>query len=372
MILDIFSIALAIIATLAITYGIGKTPGNMVHNVLSFSPFILLLTLVINELLGLHTSVWEYASLPEFLNIVIANVCVNLFAFALQGILNIKLPNKFLLLHCIFMIVVTLVMRHSYRVYRRVIRGVDYSNKRKFKDEEYIKEYCDINGNITKRKFWKQVRVKCFAVFKYAFDRLFSILGLIIASPVMIIIAIAIKLDDGGPVFFKQERTGKGGTIFNLRKFRTMSVDNDVHNFSKADQHTRVGKFLRKTSLDELPQLFAIASGKMSFIGPRPWIPDYYINMNKVQRQRYIVRPGLTGLAQAKGRNNISIFKKISYDLVYIQNYSLVQDILIIFWTIQSVFSGKGADAGKNTIKKEIDDLKHQEPLQTLVKEKAF
>ncbi|MBR0134319.1 sugar transferase [Candidatus Saccharibacteria bacterium] len=245
-------------------------------------------------------------------------------------------------------------------------------NKRKLKDEEYIKEYCDINGNITKRKFNKQIRVKLFAVIKYTCDRLFSIIGLIIASPIMIIIAIAIKLDDGGPVYFKQERTGKGGSTFTLRKFRSMSVNNDVHNFSKADQHTRVGKFLRKTSLDELPQLFAIASGKMSFIGPRPWIPDYYINMNKVQRQRYIVRPGLTGLAQAKGRNNISIFKKINYDLIYIQNYSLIQDILIIFWTIQSVLTGKGADAGKNTIKKEIDDLKHQEPLKKLAKEGAY
>ena len=98
----------------------------------------------------------------------------------------------------------------------------------------------------------------------------------------------------------------------------------------------------------------------MSFIGPRPWIPDYYENMNEVQRQRYIVRPGLTGLAQCMGRNNISIFEKIEYDIQYIKNYSLSQDLKIILLTIKTVFTGHGADAGKSTIEKELNDLKKQ------------
>ena len=136
-----------------------------------------------------------------------------------------------------------------------------------------------------------------------------------------------------------------------------MTVDNNVHDFSKADQHTKVGRILRKTSLDELPQLYSIAIGKMSCIGPRPWIPDYYDNMNEEQRHRTDVRPGLTGLAQCMGRNNITIIDKINYDLEYIRKYSLIQDIKIILLTIKCVFSGSGADAGKNTIQNELEDL---------------
>ncbi len=139
-----------------------------------------------------------------------------------------------------------------------------------------------------------------------------------------------------------------------------MIESNNVHDFSKADEHTKVGAFLRKTSLDELPQLISIAIGEMSFIGPRPWITDYYDNMNEVQRRRYEVRPGLTGLAQCMGRNGISIFQKIKYDIEYIENYSLKQDIKIIFLTIKTVLTGNGADAGKNTIQNELDDLKKQ------------
>ena len=154
-------------------------------------------------------------------------------------------------------------------------------------DENIIETYVDLNGNVTYRKFYSQALIVVFAGIKLLFDRLLAIFGLMVASPLMIIIAIAIKLDSKGPVLFKQERTGKGGKNFYIYKFRTMSADNNVHDFSKADQHTKVGKILRKTSLDELPQLFSIAIGKMSFIGPRPWIPDYYENMNENQRHRF-------------------------------------------------------------------------------------
>lgn len=225
-------------------------------------------------------------------------------------------------------------------------------------NENIIETYVDLNGNVTHRKFYSQALIVVFAGIKFMFDRLLAIFGLIVASPLMLIIAIAIKLDSKGHVLFKQERTGKGGKNFYIYKFRTMVEKNDVHDFSKADEHTRIGKILRKTSLDELPQLFSIAIGKMSFIGPRPWIPDYYENMNENQRHRYDVRPGLTGLAQCMGRNDITIFDKIEYDIEYIKNYSLYQDIKIIFLTIKTVFTGHGADAGKNTIKKELDALK--------------
>ena len=197
-----------------------------------------------------------------------------------------------------------------------------------------------------------------FAGTKYMFDRIFAILAFILLLPLFIIIAIAIKLDSKGPVFFRQIRTGKGGRNFIMMKFRTMRADNDVHDFSKADQHTRVGKILRKTSLDELPQLINIMVGDMSFIGPRPWITDYYDVMNETQRHRYCIRPGITGLAQAMGRNDIDIFTKIKYDLEYIEHYSFMMDFKVVLLTIKAVFTAKGADAGKNTIQKELEDLK--------------
>ena len=222
----------------------------------------------------------------------------------------------------------------------------------------YVCDYVDYGGKVTHRRIYEIISIKIYAAIKFFSDRLLAIFGLIVASPLMLIIAILIKLDSKGPVLFKQQRTGKKGKLFNIYKFRTMVADNDVRDFSKADQHTKIGKILRKTSLDELPQLISIAVGKMSFIGPRPWIPEYYENMNNTQRHRYDVRPGLTGLAQVMGRNNISIHEKIKYDLEYIKNYSLRQDIKIIFLTIKAVFTANGADAGKNTIQKELEDLK--------------
>ena len=194
-------------------------------------------------------------------------------------------------------------------------------------NNNYIEYYVDKKGKLVKRKALNRVSIVFFAVIKFIFDRLLSIIGIIITLPIMIVIAILIKIDSKGPILFKQKRTGKNGKIFNMYKFRTMVASNNVYDFTKADEHTKIGKFLRKTSLDELPQLVTIAIGKMSFIGPRPWIPEYYENMNEIQRHRYDIRPGLTGLAQVNGRNNLTVLKKIDYDLQYIKNYSLLQDI---------------------------------------------
>lgn len=195
---------------------------------------------------------------------------------------------------------------------------------------------------------------------KRGIDLVMAVLLLIIFLIPMLIIAVLIKLDSKGPVLFKQKRTGLKGKVFNLYKFRSMVTDNDVHDFSKGDQHTKVGNILRKTSLDELPQIINIIKGEMSFIGPRPWITDYYDNMSEKQRHRNDVLPGITGLAQAKGRNNISINEKINYDLEYVKNYSFRQDVKIVFLTIKTVLSKEGADAGKNTIQNELEDLKTQ------------
>ena len=206
-------------------------------------------------------------------------------------------------------------------------------------------------------------KVKKLSVYKYVkmlFDFLIALLGIIITSPIMLIIAIALKLDSKGPVLLKQKRTGKNGKVFNMYKFRSMAVDNDVHDFSKKDQHTKVGSFIRKTSLDELPQFFNILKFEMSFIGPRAWITDYYDLMNEEQRHRCDVLPGITGLAQANGRNNLTIFDKINYDLEYINNFSFMQDMKVIFLTVKTVLSKSGADAGKGTIQDELEALRKQ------------
>ena len=240
-------------------------------------------------------------------------------------------------------------------------------------NNNFIERYMDIDGKIIIRKLASRIKMIFFAGTKIIFDRVLSVIGLIVLSPLILIISIIIKLDSKGPVFFRQERTGKFGKNFKIFKFRTMVANNDVHNFKEEDKYTTVGKFLRKTSLDEIPQLISIAQGKMSFIGPRPWICDYYKYMNNVQRYRYDVRPGLTGLAQVKGRNCITIFDKINYDLKYIKNYSLSLDIKIIVLTIITVFQAKGVDAGKSGIHKELEDLKNQHYIRNpelLVKKK--
>lgn len=184
-----------------------------------------------------------------------------------------------------------------------------------------------------------------------------SILIIILFIP-MCIISLLIKKEDKGFSIFRQERTGKDGKTFELLKFRSMKINNDVRDFSKKDEYTKFGKFIRKTSLDELPQLFNILKGDMSFIGPRPWIPEYYENMTEEQRHKYDVRPGLTGLAQASGRNGISIFDKINYDLEYVEKYSFKEDIYVVFKTIYTVLKKEDVDIGKYGIKEELEQLK--------------
>lgn len=189
-------------------------------------------------------------------------------------------------------------------------------------------------------------------------DLLISLFVLVFAFIPMIIIAIAIKLESKGPVFFKQKRTGLNGKEFNLYKFRSMTADNNVLDFKSENKLTRVGKFIRKTSLDELGQVINIIKGDMSWIGPRPWIVEYYQNFTDEQKRRVEVLPGLTGLAQCNGRNNLSIFDKINYDIEYVDNFSFKMDLKIIFLTIKSVLSKSGAELSKSGIRDELMQLK--------------
>lgn len=214
-------------------------------------------------------------------------------------------------------------------------------------------------STVAKTASLLKLRSLGYRFVKRTFDIVFALVGCIGVFILVPFIKIAFLLTgDTGPIFFRQRRTGRDGKEFDILKFRSMAINNDVHDLSKKDQCTKVGKFIRRTSIDELPQLINIAKGEMSFIGPRPWIPDYWHNMNEEQRERNSVRPGITGLAQAMGRNGIDIFKKIGYDLEYVQNASILLDIKIIFLTIKTAVVGSGVDAGKGGISDDINSLK--------------
>lgn len=199
-----------------------------------------------------------------------------------------------------------------------------------------------------------------YSVLKRILDLVFSTIGLILLSPLFLILAILIKREDGGDVFFKQTRTGQFGKEFKMYKFRSMVMDNDVHDLKSEDKYTKVGKFIRNTSIDELAQLINVFKGDMSLIGPRPWITDYYENMIKTQRVRTLVKPGITGLAQANGRNGITIFEKIGYDVEYVKKFSIVTDVRVIGETIRAALrhDSEEVNAGKAGIHDELAELK--------------
>lgn len=209
-----------------------------------------------------------------------------------------------------------------------------------------------------------------YIIFKRILDFIVSLILIIILSPLFVAISIAIKLDSPGPVFFKQIRTGKNGEDFKLLKFRSMAKDNDVYNFEEKDKVTKVGKFIRKTSLDELPQLINILRGEMSFIGPRPWISECYNYFTPFQKKRNLLKPGLTGLAQVNGRKDLNILKRIEIDVEYIQKVSLLLDFKIIIKTILVVFDSSDNTRINYTVEDEMRDLKNNYDLYLKESEK--
>ena len=179
---------------------------------------------------------------------------------------------------------------------------------------------------------------------KRILDFVLAIILSVVLSPIMVIAAIAIKIDDPkGPVLFKQKRPGKDAKIFVVYKFRTMRVETerDGRPLSDMERMTKVGSFLRKTSIDELPQLFNVLKGDMSLIGPRPLLVEYLPLYNENQARRHEVRPGITGLAQVNGRNAISWEEKFDFNVQYVDNMSLILDIKLIFLTVKKVFAKK-------------------------------
>lgn len=195
--------------------------------------------------------------------------------------------------------------------------------------------------------------------FKRLLDIVFSGLALLVLSPLLLIIAVAVR-SDGGPAVFLQERVGKDGKVFRLYKFRSMCVDADspeylvwlsehnemdgpVFKIRNDPRITRVGRFIRRTSLDELPQLLNIFLGDMSFVGPRPPLVSEVEQYTDYQRQRLLVKQGLTCYWQCSGRNNISFDEWVELDLKYIRERSLWTDLKIVIKTIPAVFTGEGA-----------------------------
>lgn len=204
-------------------------------------------------------------------------------------------------------------------------------------------------------------------VIKRSFDIVASGIGLIVLSPLFLIISIFIKIESKGPVFFKQGRRTKDGKIFKMYKFRSMIVDAEnqgtgLFNFENDPRVTKVGRFLRNSSLDELPQLLNIFLGHMSVVGPRPCVTyelGEFETLNKKYKKRFDVKAGLTGLAQVKGRNDISWDDKVKYDNQYVDLFKkqgIFIDIKILFDSVSKVF--KKENIYENKINETMDDLK--------------
>ena len=192
-------------------------------------------------------------------------------------------------------------------------------------------------------------------LIKRSIDIVGSGIGLILISPILLIVALAIKFKLGSPIFFTQDRVGKDGKVFKMIKFRTMlnSFDKFGEPLPDEDRLTPFGKFLRSTSIDELPELINVFKGDMSLVGPRPLLVEYKKLYSKEQFRRHEVRPGITGLAQVSGRNSLSWSDRFNLDIEYVDKYSLLMDIKILFMTVLKVVKRDGiSQEGKATMEK--------------------
>lgn len=199
---------------------------------------------------------------------------------------------------------------------------------------------------------WDQM----YKYIKRSLDLITALFLVIILSPVMLIAAILIAVNRDGSILFKQERPGKDGKIFTVYKFRTMSTmlrDKNGNELSDFDRMTKIGNILRKTSVDELPQLFNIIKGEMSFIGPRPLLKEYLELYSPEQMRRHNVLPGISGWAQVNGRNTLTWDEKFAYDVYYVDHYSFKMDLKIFIKTIENVISQDGINSdSENTMEK--------------------
>ena len=180
--------------------------------------------------------------------------------------------------------------------------------------------------------------------FKRIIDFIASLIGLVLLFPVLAILSFLLTAANKGKPFFFQIRPGKHEKLFNIIKFKTMTDAKDVHGNLLPDNQrlTWVGSFVRKTSLDEIPQLFNVLKGEMSLIGPRPLLSEYLPLYNDIQKKRHQVRPGITGWAQVNGRNSIGWEEKFIFDVYYVNNFSFAMDLKVLFLTIKKVLLREG------------------------------
>lgn len=211
-----------------------------------------------------------------------------------------------------------------------------------------MSKYEKKNNSDTNRKNNEKL---IYSIYKRMLDILASIIGLIIGIPLIVIFGLIVKMEDRGPIFYKQERLGKDLKVFYIYKIRSMRVDAEKIGGAQWAQKddpriTKTGKFIRKTRIDEIPQLFNILKGDMSLIGPRPERPELTYKFEKEIPgfiKRLEVKPGLTGLAQVNGGYEITPNEKLKWDLIYIKNRNIIMDIKIILKTVRVVFTGDGA-----------------------------
>ncbi|SHE83616.1 sugar transferase [Clostridium fallax] len=225
----------------------------------------------------------------------------------------------------------------------------------KLLNEEQIQK--ESKKNVAEESFIYKRRVYCF--IKRLLDIICSLVGLIVLIPIFLIIAIAIKLDSKGPIFFKQKRLGLRGKNINIYKFRTMVINAEemINNFSEEQKKeyeenfklkndpriTKIGKFLRNTSLDELPQLLNILKGDINIVGPRPIVNDELHLYGSYAKKFLSIKPGITGYWQTNGRSSTSYEDRVKMDMYYIDNRNLLLDIKIIFKTVGVLFGDKNA-----------------------------
>lgn len=192
---------------------------------------------------------------------------------------------------------------------------------------------------------------------KRVLDLLLSGLSLIIFSPLMIITALLVKLNLGGPVFFTQDRPGINEKVFKLYKFRTMTDEKTADGILLPDEKrlSKFGRTLRSTSLDELPELINIFMGDMSIVGPRPLLVRYLPFYKEEERIRHTVRPGLTGLAQINGRNNLGWDERLAYDIDYVKNITFIGDLKIVLKTVVKVLNRSDIASGEQLTLQDLD-----------------
>jgi lipopolysaccharide/colanic/teichoic acid biosynthesis glycosyltransferase len=204
-------------------------------------------------------------------------------------------------------------------------------------------------------------------MLKRAFDITAALIGLVVLTPLLLLIALLIRLQMGSPVLFRQRRPGLGGKLFTMLKFRTMrsECDADGRLLPDAQRLTPLGSLLRKTSLDELPELVNVLRGDMSLVGPRPLLDRYLPYYTSRERKRHEMRPGITGLAQVSGRNTLPWNERLEIDARYVENWSLLLDLTVLLKTIGCVFRARGIEVTPLTLR-DLDVERAQQPAGNL------